>query len=104
MSWPKSAQLKRAQRERINIQMQRERGELVPAQEVIRVYGEIVADVRMAMLGLPARIQGELPHMVASEVDAVKKIVRDTLAELRQLGDQPPRIGDYDDSQVPDRV
>lgn len=88
-----SAQLKRIQRLRHEQAMARDAGDLLPASAAAAVYGELVADVRTAILGIPARVQGELPHMVASEVEAVKRCCRETLDELKALGEKPPRIG-----------
>lgn len=87
-----SAQLKRAQRERVEMQMSRDRGELVDSKAVLTIYSELVKDTRTAVLGIPGRVQGELPHMVASEVEAVKRVCRETLEELKRLGDKPPAI------------
>src|SRR5215211_3533390 len=74
-----SAQLKKAQRERVQMQMERERGELVDAKSVVAIYQDLVRDVRVAILGIPGRIRGELPHMVTSEVEAIKNQCREVL-------------------------
>jgi phage terminase Nu1 subunit (DNA packaging protein) len=56
------------------------------------VYGDIVREVRQAILSIPARIHGDLPHMVPSEVEVIKRQCRETLAELKRLGGKPPRV------------
>ena len=59
---------------------------------MIEVFSTLVVDTRTAILSIPARIKAELPHMVASEVEKMKAVVRETLAELKALGEKPPRI------------
>jgi phage terminase Nu1 subunit (DNA packaging protein) len=85
-----SAALKRAQRERIEREEAVKRGDLIEASKAIEAWGAMVADARTAVLSIPARIQGELPHMVASEVEKIKAVVRGVLRELAGL-DNPPK-------------
>jgi hypothetical protein len=87
-----SAQLKRAQRERVDLDLQIKPGELVNAEDVVVVYQDLVREVRQAILGIPARVQGDLSHMVPSEVEVIKRQCRETLAELKRLGGKPPRV------------
>ena len=87
-----SARLKRAQRERIQLDLQRQRGEVLDAKDVISVYSDLVREVRQAILGIPARVQGDLPHMVPSEIEVIKRQCREALAELKRLGSKPPRV------------
>jgi hypothetical protein len=88
-----SAQLKRVQRERIELDLQERRGELIDAKDVVAVYTDLVREVRQAILGIPARVQCDLPHMVPSEVEVIKRQCRETLADLKRLGGKPPRVG-----------
>jgi len=86
------ALVKKAQRERIELELAEKRGHLVSAEGMIDVFSTLVVDTRTAILSIPARIKAELPHMVASEVEKMKAVVRETLAELKALGEKPPRI------------
>jgi phage terminase Nu1 subunit (DNA packaging protein) len=87
-----SAQLKRAQRERVELELQIKRGEMLNAADAVAVYQDLVREVRQAILSIPARIHGDLPHMVPSEVEVIKRQCRETLAELKRLGGKPPRV------------
>jgi phage terminase Nu1 subunit (DNA packaging protein) len=87
-----SAKLKRAQRERVELDLAERRGELIDAEAALVVYGDMVREVRQAILSIPARIHGDLPHMVPSEVEVIKRQCRETLAELKRLGGKPPRV------------
>ena len=43
-------------------------------------------------LSMPWRVAGELPHLFASELEILRRTSRDMLAELKALGDSPPKI------------
>jgi hypothetical protein len=45
--------------------------------------------IRQAILAIPSRVQGDLPHMVPSEVEVIKRQCRERLAELKRLGSKP---------------
>ena len=83
------AQLKKAQRLRVEQQMMVANGTLVNVHEVVSSQQEVVRDIRQAILTIPARIQGDLPHLVASEVDVMKRHCREILQELKELGKKP---------------
>ena len=67
-------------------------GDLVSATEALSTVGELAKDVRAMFLLMPSRVAGELPHLVASELEILKRISRDMLAELKALGNSPPQI------------
>jgi phage terminase Nu1 subunit (DNA packaging protein) len=85
-----SAQLKATQRRLTELKIAQMEGDLISATEVLEIWSDLVKDVRTVVLSIPARVQGELPHMVASEVELLKKLSRTMLAELKALGDKPP--------------
>src|SRR3954470_7670256 len=86
-----SAQLKAAQRRLTELKIAKEQGDLISTSELLELWGDLVKDVRVMMLSMPARVQGELPHLVASEVETLKRLAREMLAELNALGGEPPR-------------
>ena len=87
-----SAQLKSAQRRLTEIKIKAIEGDLVSATEALSIWGDFAKDVRAMFLSMPSRVAGELPHLVASELEILKKTSRDMLAELKALGDSPPKI------------
>jgi phage terminase Nu1 subunit (DNA packaging protein) len=84
-----SAQLKAAQRRLTELKIAKEQGDLISTAELLELWGDLVKDVRAMMLSMPARVQGELPHLVASEVETLKRLSREMLAELKALGGEP---------------
>jgi phage terminase Nu1 subunit (DNA packaging protein) len=87
-----SAQLKSAQRRLTELKIKAMEGDLVSATEALSVWGDFAKDVRAMFLALPSRVAGELPHVVASEVEILKRLSRDMLAELKALGEVPPNL------------
>jgi len=86
-----SAQLKAAQRRLTELKIAKEQGDLISTSALLEIWGDLVKDVRAMMLSMPARVQGELPHLAPSEVDSLKRISREMLAQLKALGCEPPR-------------
>src|SRR5829696_1698580 len=86
-----SAQLKAAQRRLTELKIAKEQGDLISTSALLEIWGDLVKDVRAMMLSMPGRVQGELPHLVPSEVETLKRIAREMLGELKALGGEPPR-------------
>src|SRR3712207_1212601 len=86
-----SAQLKAAQRRLTELKIAKEQGDLISTSELLEIWGDLIKDVRAMMLSMPARVQGELPHLVASEVETLKRLSREMLGELKALGGEAPR-------------
>ena len=87
-----SAQLKSAQRRLTELKIRAMEGDLVSAPEALSVWGDFAKDVRATLLSMPSRVAGELPHLVPSELEILKHLTRDMLAELKALGAAPPRL------------
>src|SRR5829696_7171773 len=81
-----SAQLKSAQRRLTKLKIKAMEGDLISATEALSIWSEFAKDVRAMFLSMPSRVAGELPHLVASELEILKKTSRDMLAELKELG------------------
>ena len=84
------AQLKAAQRQLVEMKIAQMRGDTISVAETELLWGTLVRDVRSMILSLPVRAKGELPHLLPSEIEVLKRVARQMLTELRDLGDQPP--------------
>src|SRR3954468_5100603 len=71
-----SAQLKSAQRRLTELKIKVLEGDLVSATEALSIWGDFAKDVRAMFLAVPSRVAGELPHLVASEVEILKRVSR----------------------------
>lgn len=58
------------------------RGEMLPAAEVERAWGDILGAVRARMLAVPSRLRQRIGHLTEPEVHAVDSEIRDALSEL----------------------
>lgn len=60
------------------------RGEMVPAIEVESLWGNVLRDVRSAMLAIPTRVQQRLVHLTQHDVSEIDLEVRSALQEAAQ--------------------
>ena len=74
--------LTRAQADKEETRVQRERGELVPADAVAREWSTLARDVRNALLAVPSRCGAGLPHLTATDVATIEREIRKALEGL----------------------
>lgn len=74
--------LTRAQADKEETRVQRERGELVPADAVEREWSSLARDVRNALLAVPSRCGAGLPHLTATDVATIEREIRKALEGL----------------------
>ena len=92
-TWPRRVRNSSvAQRRLTELKIKTMEGELISATEAVSVWSELAKDVRAMVLSMPSRVAGELPHLVASEVEILKRLSRNMLAELKALGETPPKV------------
>lgn len=68
--------LTRAQADKEETRVQRERGELVEAAEVTREWQNVLRDLRNALLAVPSRCGAGLPHLTATDVATIEREIR----------------------------
>lgn len=87
--------LSRLQGDHVELDLQRQRGELVPASEVEPAWSSMIVAARQALLSLPGRV---VPMLAQCEhEDAMREVLRvEFEAVLRKLGadDEPGAAGD----------
>lgn len=59
-----------------------ERAKLIPAVDVERRMSDVFAAARAHLLALPSRAKQTLPHLTASDLEALESVVREALTEL----------------------
>jgi phage terminase Nu1 subunit (DNA packaging protein) len=74
--------LTRAQADKEETRVARERGEFVPAADVTREWSNVLRDVRNALLAVPSRCGASLPHLTATDVATMEKEIRSSLEGL----------------------
>ncbi|KFI28171.1 DNA packaging protein [Paenirhodobacter enshiensis] len=63
------------------------RAELVAASDVLRGWTEILRQVRSRILAVPSRIRSTLPHLDATEIEALDRELRTALEDLAHAHD-----------------
>lgn len=71
--------LTRAQADKEETRVARERGELVPADAVTREWASVLRDLRNALLAVPSRCGATLPHLTPTDVATVDREIRTAL-------------------------
>ena len=74
--------LTRAQADKEEARVQRERGEVVEAAAVAREWANLLRDVRNALLAVPSRCGAALPHLTAGDVATLDRQIRKALEGL----------------------
>lgn len=68
--------LTRAQADKEETRVARERGELVPADAVSREWAGILRDLRNALLAIPSRCGAGLPHLTSTDIATLDREIR----------------------------
>lgn len=71
--------LTRAQADKEETRVARERGELVPADAVSREWAGILRDLRNALLAVPSRCGAGLPHLTSTDIATLDREIRTAL-------------------------
>lgn len=71
-----------AQAELAELKLAEGRGELVQASKVELEWDATLRGIRASIMGIPARVQSQLSHLSAHDVDTLDRALRDTLTEL----------------------
>ncbi|WP_192931196.1 terminase small subunit [Gemmobacter serpentinus] len=71
--------LTRAQADKEEARVARERGELVPADAVSREWAGILRDLRNALLAVPSRCGAGLPHLTSTDIATLDREIRTAL-------------------------
>ncbi|SEN57909.1 Phage DNA packaging protein, Nu1 subunit of terminase [Gemmobacter aquatilis] len=71
--------LTRAQADKEETRVARERGELVPADAVTREWASLLRDLRNALLAVPSRCGATLGHLTATDIATIDHEIRTAL-------------------------
>jgi phage terminase Nu1 subunit (DNA packaging protein) len=66
------------------LQLERERGDLLDADDVARRWEEVAREVRSAVLACTSRIRAALPHLTAADGDLIDRELRAALVALAE--------------------
>ena len=66
----------------MEFELARKRRDVVPAAEVELRWAGLVVAARTAILGIPSRAKGRLPHLTATDLAVLEALIREALGEL----------------------
>jgi terminase small subunit / prophage DNA-packing protein len=66
----------------VELKLNQQRGELVPVAQVQHRWASILQQVKAVMLGVPAKIQADLPHLTVFDAETIDKRIRAALTDL----------------------
>ncbi len=76
------ARLSHHQANREAMREQIERGEMIPAKEVIELGAVTIAAARAKILSIPSKLRGRFPNLPPETFDALEQLHREALTEL----------------------
>jgi len=82
------ARLAKLQADRVELEIQRERGQLVDAEAIKVAYVTIVTQARNRLLAVPGAAKGHLPHLTVDEVEMLEGLIAAALEEVADGDDE----------------
>lgn len=70
----------------MELELARKTRELVPAREVDQRWAAVIVSARTALLGIPTRAKGRLPHLTPADLVVLEALIREVLVELAEPG------------------
>ena len=66
----------------LEIERRQKEGHLVERVEVEKAWGQSVAIVKTALLGVPSKAKERIPHLTLDEIEVITVLIRDALEEV----------------------
>lgn len=82
------ARLARLQADRVQLDLERERGRLVDAEVIRGSYVTLLTQVRNRLLGVPSAAKGEIPHLTVEEIEILEGLIVTALEEVADGDDE----------------
>jgi phage terminase Nu1 subunit (DNA packaging protein) len=82
------ARLAKLQADRVELEIQRERGQLVDAEAIKVAYVTLLTQVRNRLLAVPGAAKGHVPHLPVDEVETLEGLIAAALEEVADGDDE----------------
>jgi len=82
------ARLARLQADRVQLELERERGRLVDAETIRVAYVTLVTQARNRLLGVPSAAKGAIPHLTVDEIEKLEDLIVRALEEVADDDDE----------------
>lgn len=71
-----------AQADLAELKLSQAKGDLVEASQVELEWDKVLRTLRSSFMGIPARVQEQLPHLTAHDVSTIDREIRDALTDI----------------------
>ncbi|SDQ64004.1 Phage DNA packaging protein, Nu1 subunit of terminase [Pseudoxanthomonas sp. CF385] len=88
------ARLAKLQADRVELEIQRERGRLVDAEAIKVAYVTLVTQARNRLLAVPGAAKGHMPHLTVDEVEMLEGLIAAALEEVADGDDEDDAEGE----------
>jgi len=88
------ARLAKLQADRVELEIQRERGQLVDAEAIKIAYVTLVTQARNRLLAVPGAAQGQISHLTVDEVEMLEGLIAAALEEVADGDDEDDAEGE----------
>lgn len=78
------ARLARLQADRVELELERERGRLVDAETIRIAYVGLVTAARNRLLGVPSEAKGKIPHLTVDEIEILEDLIVTALERVAE--------------------
>jgi phage terminase Nu1 subunit (DNA packaging protein) len=82
------ARLAKLQADRVELEIQRERGQLVDAEAIKVAYVTLVTQARNRLLAVPGAAKGHMPHLTVDEIEMLEELIARALEEVADGDDE----------------
>lgn len=82
------ARLAKLQADRVELEIQRERGRLVDAESIKVAYVTLITQARNRLLAVPGAAKGHMPHLTVDEVETLEGLIAAALEEVADDDDE----------------
>jgi phage terminase Nu1 subunit (DNA packaging protein) len=79
------ARLSARQAEKLEIELAKSRGELLPTESIVEALTFTAATIRTKLLSVPSRYKSLSPRLSAKEIDVLDNLIREILTELSNV-------------------
>jgi len=82
------ARLARLQADRVELELERERGRLIDADEIRRHYTRLVVEARNRLIAVASEAKGRIPSLTIDEIEVLEQLIARALEEVADGDDE----------------
>lgn len=88
------ARLAKLQADRVELEILRERGRLIDADQIRHHYTKLVVEVRNRLIAVPSEAKGRIPHLTVDELEILEQLISRALEQVADGEDEDDAEGE----------